>query len=102
MSLENIIEQNKAVLAYFSTEECNVCKVLKPKVKELLQRSFENIHFEFIDSSTDPETSGQYSVFTAPTILVFFEGKEYFRYSRYISIDTLEADLSRIYEMVFG
>ena len=35
-----IIENDEAALFYFSTPTCNVCKVLKPKVKELIEEDF--------------------------------------------------------------
>jgi hypothetical protein len=45
--------------------------------------------------------AGQYRVFTIPTLLIYFEGKEQLRYSRNISIHQLEESLSRPYLMVF-
>ena len=33
-------QEEPALLGYFSTDVCNVCKVLKPKVAELIQKEF--------------------------------------------------------------
>ena len=54
-----------------------------------------------INSEEHPETTGSFGVFANPTIIVFFEGKEFRRYSKYISINELGGDIERIYEMVF-
>ncbi|MFS0554920.1 hypothetical protein [Brevibacillus sp. 179-C 1.1 NHS] len=37
-----------------------------------------------------PFISGEFLVFTAPTILLFADGKEVFRQARFISFDELE------------
>jgi len=40
-----IINDNRLILSYFSNENCNVCKVLKPKIIDLLNKNFPNIFF---------------------------------------------------------
>ena len=94
-------EEEPAMLAYFSTEICNVCKVLKPKVAELLQAEFPKIKPVYIKSDLLPEVAAQNQVFAAPTILVFFEGREYIRKSRNIGICELQRDIQRPYSMIF-
>jgi thioredoxin 1 len=91
-----------ALLAYFSTENCNVCKVLKPKVAELIQSEFPKIKLIYINSDTLPEIAAQNRVFAAPTILVFFDGKEYIRKSRNIGISELHLEIERPYLMMFS
>ena len=39
--------ESKAALIYFSHEECNVCKILKPKIENLLSESFDEIKMFF-------------------------------------------------------
>jgi len=100
--LQNTIVVNTAVLAYFSHEACNVCKVLKPKVEELLQQEFPLMKAVYIDTVRTPEIAGQYSVFAVPTLLCFFDGRESIRKSRNIGINELRDELLRPYEMVTG
>jgi thioredoxin-like negative regulator of GroEL len=45
--------------------------------------------------------SGQFRIFTIPTILLFFDGKEQARYSRTISMHQLEDSISRPYTLLF-
>lgn len=97
----SFVEKETAVLAYFSTNACSVCKVLKPKVEELLQAEFPNIKLLYIQSDKQPEVAAQNRVFAAPTLLVFFDGREHIRKSRNIGISELQQEISRPYSMLF-
>lgn len=94
-------ESEPALLGYFSTEACNVCKVLKPKVAELIQSEFPEIKLVYIKSDIFPEIAAQNQVFAAPSILVFFQGREYIRKSRNIGISELYNEIQRPYSMIF-
>ncbi len=98
---QSLIENKPASLIYFSHESCNVCKVLKPKVAELIEEEFPNITLAYVDVHQHPEISGQLQLFTVPTLLVYFDGKEYIRKSRHIGIDELAREISRPYELMF-
>jgi thioredoxin-like negative regulator of GroEL len=95
-------EKEPALLAYFSTETCNVCKVLKPKVAELIQTAFPEIKMVYIQTDKLPEVAAQNQVFIVPTLLVYFGGREYIRKSRNIGIGELEREIARPYSMIFG
>ena len=96
-----ITETNKAVCFYLSTPECNVCKVLKPKVIDMIENDFAEINFCYVDLNEAKEISGQLSVFSVPTILVYFEGKEMIRASRNVHIEELCEQIDRFYKMIF-
>ena len=103
-SFENFLEITKsttAVCFYLSTPECNVCKVLKPKVIEMLEVDFPNIFFCYVDLNEAKEISGQLSIFSVPTILVYFEGKETIRASRNVHLEDLREQIDRYYKMIF-
>ncbi len=91
-------DENILLLSYFSHDECNVCKVLKPQVKELAVKY--NIAFEYINVKESPEISGQYIVFAVPTIILFIDGREGQRYSRHFSLQELEATLDKYSKLV--
>ncbi len=99
--LQEKIATEKGILLYFSSESCSVCKVLRPKVKELIQAQFPLLHSYYIDIERSPMISGQFRIFTIPTILLFFDGKEQARYSRTISMHQLEDSISRPYTLLF-
>lgn len=99
--VQELIAGEKGVLLYFSSDTCSVCKVLKPKVNELLQEDYPNILVRYVNTELSPLISGQFRVFTIPTILIFFEGREQVRFSRNISLQQLDEALSRPYSMLF-
>ena len=99
--LQDIIAREKGLLLYFSSDSCSVCKVLKPKMTDLLQEQFPKMISRYVDIEKSPVIFGQFRIFTIPTILIFFEGKEQVRYSRNISMHQLEDSVSRPYDMIF-
>jgi thioredoxin 1 len=98
---EALIGKEPALLAYFSHDQCNVCKVLKPKVEELLAEKFPKIKPIYCNTKSAPEIAAAQSVFAVPTIIVWFEGKETYRFSRNVGLQELEAALSRPYALFF-
>ena len=100
--LKSTLEKEDAVLVYFSHEQCNVCKVLKPKIANLLKESFPEIKLFYSDTVMTPEIAGQNNVFTVPTIICYFGGKETYRKSRNIGIVELENQIERPYNMIFN
>ena len=98
---ETILAENDAVLAYFSTEACSVCKVLKPKVVEMMKDSFPKVKMIYIESDKLPEVAAQNRVFAAPTVVIFFAGRETIRKSRAFGLDELKAEIQRPYSMMF-
>ncbi len=99
--LNRLVEKEDAILVYFSHEKCNVCKVLKPKVAELLRRYFPKMKMVYADTVKTPEIAGQNSIFAVPTIVTFMGGRESFRRSRNIGIAELSELIGRPYNMMF-
>ena len=99
--LEELIGGEKAVLLYFSNDACSVCKVLKPRVYQLLQDRFPLLVSRYVDTELSTLIAGQFRVFSIPTILIFFDGKEQVRYSRNIHMHQLEASIARPYGLLF-
>ena len=90
------------VAIYFYNDSCAPCVALRPKVQELFSAEFPKLPLVFINATKHPMLTAQYQIFASPTLLVFFDGKEYVRESKYIAMNELEQKVSRIYEMVFG
>lgn len=99
---EQQLSENDAVLAYFSTENCSVCHVLKPKVAEMVGASFPQLKMVFVESDKLPELAAQNRVFTAPTVIAFFAGRETIRKSRAFGVDELKAEIQRPYSLLFS
>lgn len=97
-----ILEDNDAVLGYFSNETCNVCKVLKPQILEMVEANYPKIKSLYVDISKVPEISAQNSIFTIPTVALFLAGKETLRKSRHVGIDELKIAIERPYQLMFS
>jgi thioredoxin 1 len=99
--IENLTTGKTAVLLYFYNDACAPCKVLRPKVIEMVETEFPKMELRLINTEQNPAVSARYGVFAAPTLLVYFEGKEYIRESKNISVSELHDKIDRYYMMVF-
>ena len=97
----NVLQNKPGVLIYFSHEKCNVCKVLKPKIHDLLENHFPHMEMYYADTELYPEIAAQNSIFTVPTIVIYFDSKEHIRKSRNIGIEELRKELDRPYSLMF-
>lgn len=100
--LNEKIKSEDAVLVYFSHEKCNVCKILKPKISEIITKNFPKMSMYYSDTVKMPETAGQMGIFTVPSVLIFFAGKEYFRFGRNVSINEIVQKIKRPYNMIIN
>ena len=98
---EKQIKESRGVLLYFATNSCSVGEALEPKVRNLLQTKYPKLIFSFVDMNKEPEFSAAHQVFVEPTILLFFDGKEFLRKSRHIGVNELELAIERIYQLAF-
>ncbi len=99
--IEAHVKEEMAGILYFYNNHCAPCLSLRPKVIKMVEQEFPNIKLAFVNSEKHPELPAQYSVFSNPTIILFFEGREYRRISKYISISQLVAEIERPYQMIF-
>jgi len=99
--LREKVNQSTGIVLYFKNDMCSPCLAIRTKVEELITKKFPKMDYVMVDTVTDPLLSNEFSVFSNPTILTFFEGKEYIRKSKYISIDGLSDEIERLYKMVY-
>ena len=100
-ALEGFVEAHPMCALYFTTPDCAVCKVLKPKLIDMLGEEFPKIAFAEVDCSLSPALAAGNSVFTVPTLVVFTLGKESLRKSRSFGLGALASELERPYFLVF-
>jgi thiol-disulfide isomerase/thioredoxin len=100
--LKEAIARNQALMIYFYNDTCAPCVALRPKVSEMAESEFPLIKLYFCNALTHPEIASEYGIYASPTLLIFFEGKEYIRESKYISIQALKESISRYYDLVFN
>ncbi len=98
--LQEKLQEEIALVLYFSSPSCNVCHVLRPKLMETIEKEFPSIGRYHVDIALTPEIAAQFQVFSAPTIIVFFEGKEFIRKGRSMSVEGLLQEIKRPYEIM--
>ncbi len=100
--LQQLNASKAAVLVYFYNDSCAPCVALRPKVEQMVTEQFPLMAHSYVNAAQYPELSASNGVFASPTIVVFFDGKENFRVSKYISIDELAGRIERYYNMIFN
>ena len=100
-SIQNEIKANSAVLIYFFSNNCAPCISLRPKIQALISEDYDKIKMILIDSEQHPEITAHYGVFANPTLLLFFEGNEHLRWSKYVSVSQIAEAIDRPYNLLF-
>jgi thioredoxin-like negative regulator of GroEL len=103
-SIHQIKEQinSGAKLLYISAPNCNVCDVLKVKVEKIVKEQFPKIELYEANVAEIPQISAEFNIFSAPAILIFFDGQEFVREGRNVSLELLEDKISKIYKLYFN
>ncbi|MGN7357054.1 thioredoxin family protein [Paenibacillus sp. SAF-054] len=86
------IQNNPLTLLLIKTDYCKVCDSVMAKLDTLMP-SYPRVNDIYIRMEEALEVSGEYLVFTAPTLILFMEGKEVFRQSRFIVMGDVEKQL---------
>ncbi|WP_231638361.1 thioredoxin family protein [Rubeoparvulum massiliense] len=90
-----LLSEDRLLLFYFTQPNCSVCHGFKPQLENLLPQ-YPEWNAWHVDASQIPEMAGQMQVFTAPAVLAFYQGKELFRFARFIPVGQLEERLEQM------
>ncbi len=90
---------NAPLLVYFSNQNCSVCHALKPKIEAMITQHFPGMRFLDIDCRAEPARAAQHTVFTVPTVIVYFDNREYIRKSRNFGVVQLQSEIEKLYAM---
>lgn len=91
-----VVENSKPFLLFVKTNNCSVCDGLLPQVEEL-QVDYP-LPFYIVNAADSPEIAGQLSLFTAPVVLLFSEGREYARFARFVQMNELKRRMQELVE----
>ncbi|WP_280770237.1 thioredoxin family protein [Salipaludibacillus daqingensis] len=93
----DFITTQEIAILLVKTDACSVCDAVEQQMEH---GAIHNIKVPIVKVRLEdvPEISGQYLVFTAPTILLFIKGKEYWRGSRFISYEELNRTIDKFYK----
>lgn len=99
--LHKLINDNDMMLVYFGSGSCSVCNAMKPKIEKLLLK-YSKVKGVRVEVENSVELSANFNVFTIPVVILFIQGKETIRKARIISIENLEQEISRYYELFYN
>lgn len=94
--IKEVIQEKPLVILLSKADNCGVCEDIHSKVIELL-KSHSRVKGVYVFNGDVPEITSEYMIFSAATLLLFVEGKEMYRVSRFVRFDELERTL-QIYE----
>ena len=85
--LETIKNKEKFLL-YIKPDGCSVCEVAFPRVTELVDKN--NYTSYYIQADEMTEAVGQLNLYSAPVVILFYNGKEIHRQARFIDFSELD------------
>lgn len=95
-------DSEKAVAFYCYSNDCPVCRALRPRIEKLFERKFPRLTVRMVDLQQAVDLTERLQIYTIPVLIVCFGGKEHLRKIRCWGMDELEQDLSRPYRLMFG
>lgn len=95
---QEFISHHRLAFLYITMTGCSVCHALLPQVRKLLTK-YPDIRLGTINAQEVPAVAGSFSVFTAPVLLLYVEGKEYIREARIVHLDLLDGKIRKIYDL---
>ncbi|WP_051314891.1 thioredoxin domain-containing protein [Alteribacter aurantiacus] len=90
-----ILANERAVLVLLKSRQCSVCDAVGAQLLEW-EKGVQEVSVKSVQIEEVPEVSGQWTVFTAPTLVFFVEEKEVWRGSRFIRWDELDRVIERV------
>ena len=91
-----LVQDQISFLLFVKTDNCSVCDGLLPQVVAL--QLDDAVPFYLVNVAETPEIAGQLSLFTAPVVLLYKNGREYARFARFVQIRELKKRLAELYE----
>lgn len=92
--VQALIRQNRLAVLYISAPKCGVCTVMKPKIHAVIDE-FDGVASGAVGIETVPQMASSYHILTAPALLVFADGKEVWRGTRFIDVADFENTLAQ-------
>ncbi len=95
------IAENDAVLLYISAPNCSVCDALRPKIDAFFAEHYPKVVRIQANIAQTPELGAEFQILSAPAILLFFDGKEFLREGRNVSLQQMAQRVDKIYNLYF-
>ena len=97
-SIAESIADHRLCLFYIKAPDCGVCNVMLDKVGRMAE-NHPQLHAFYTDIIEEPLIAGRFLVYSGPTVLLLFDGKEMYRTSGFIDVDELERKIIQLEEV---
>lgn len=98
--INGVLESEPLVLLIIKTGQCGVCESVEAKVSLMLE-SRPNVTGIYAYMEDAPDTASAFLALSAPTVILFFQGKEVYRIVRFVRFDELDHVMAQ-YEGMSG
>lgn len=93
--IEAFLWGNNLKILYISSPNCATCHALFPKIASIANKHYF-VDFCKADISVVPAIGARFGIFSAPTILILHNNKEYARFDRYTRIEIFEEKINTL------
>lgn len=97
--LDKIKLEKQPLLIMFGGEHCGVCKVLKPQISDMLEKSFPEMKGVYIDCHNNQIICSQNSIFTLPVVQIYFDGIKIIEEIKVFGLNQLIEKIKRPYDI---
>ena len=87
-TIDDIISANNLTIIQFGSESCGPCFSIKHKIDDWLSMH-PTVNNRYIPVEDFQAIAAQHDVFGVPTTILYYQGKEVIRRSRYYSLDEI-------------
>lgn len=84
--------ENPISLFLFKIQSCSVCAAVAPRIEALLH-DLPGVSGYAVWADLQPKIRGRMLVFSAPTVILFKDGREIHRQSRFIDFEELKRQI---------
>jgi len=97
--VDDFVHRHSLSFLYISRDHCSVCHDLLPKIQNVMA-DFPNIQLALVNADHVPEVAGRFTIFTAPVLLLFVDGKEVLREVRFVHVEPFREKVNKIYSII--
>ncbi|UOQ86444.1 thioredoxin family protein [Gracilibacillus salinarum] len=93
--INHFLQNEDLFFLYISKYNCSVCHSLLPQLEPIMER-YPRIVSRQVIVDEIPALASKFSIFTAPVLLLFVNGKEYLREARFVHLDQFQSKLDKV------
>jgi len=98
-SIDTLSKESEVLILQFGTSTCAPCVSIKEKI-DMWSADYSNVNSRYISIEEYPDIAAEQGIFSAPTILVFVEGKLTIREAGYFSLEDIFMRVERYIKLL--